>query len=46
MSAVQLLNKIVFGNLEGVVRRGRDGKEKEWSCCVQVDVRAFGITED
>ena len=38
--------RIVFGNLEGAVRRGRGGKEKEWTVCVQSDVRAFGITGD
>ena len=36
--------RIVFGNLEGAVRRGRRGKEKEWTDCVQRDIRAFGIT--
>ena len=28
------------------MRRGRDGKEKEWTDCVQSDIRAFGISED
>ena len=37
---------VVFGNLEGAVRRGRGGKEKEWIDCVQSDIRAFGIAED
>ena len=27
-----------------LVRRGRGGKEKEWTDCVQSDIRAFGIT--
>ena len=35
-----------FGNLEGAVRRGRGGKEKEWTDCVQSDIQAFGITGD
>ena len=35
--------RVVFGNLEGVVRRGRGGKEKEWADCVPSDIRAFGI---
>ena len=26
--------------------RGRGGKEKEWTDCVQSDIRAFGITGD
>ena len=41
-----LSKRIVFGNLEGAVRRGRGGKEKEWIDCVQSDIRAFGITGD
>ena len=28
------------------MRRGRGGKDKEWSNCVQSDIRAFGIVED
>ena len=39
----RLPKRIVFGNLEGAVRRGRSGKEKEWVDCVQSDIRAFGI---
>ena len=39
-----LPERIVFRNLEGAVRRGRGGKEKEWTDCVQSDIRAFGIT--
>ena len=35
--------RIVFGNLDGAVRRGRGGKEKEWTDCVQSDIQAFGI---
>ena len=44
MSAERLPKRIVFGNLESAVRRGRGGKEKEWTDCVQSDIRAFGIT--
>ena len=43
MSSGRLPKQIVFGNLEGAVRRGRGGKEKEWTDCVQSDIRAFGI---
>ena len=43
MSGGQLPKRIVFGNLEGAVRRGRGGKKKEWTDCVQSDIRAFGI---
>ena len=43
MSGGRLPKRIMFGNLEGAVRRGRGGKEKEWTDCVQSDVRAFGI---
>ena len=46
MSGEQLPKRIVFGNLEGAVRRGRGGKEKDWTDCVQSDIRAFGITGD
>ena len=46
MSGGRLPKRIVFGNLEGAVRRGRGGKEKEWTDCVQRDTRAFGITWD
>ena len=28
------------------MRRGRSGKEKEWTDCVQSDIRTFGITGD
>ena len=46
MSSRRLPKRIMFGNLEGAVRRGRGGKEKEWTDCVQSDIRAFGITGD
>ena len=28
------------------MRKGRGGKEKEWTDCVQSDIRAFGITRN
>ena len=43
MNDGRLPSRIVFGNLEGAVRRGRGGKEKVWIDCVQSDIRAFGI---
>ena len=46
MSGGRLSKRIMFGNLEGAVRRGRGGKEKKWTDCVQSDIRAFGITGD
>ena len=46
MSGGRLPKRIMFGNLEGAVRRGRGGKEKEWADCVQSDIRAFDITGD
>ena len=46
MSGGWLPKRIAFGNLEGAVRRGRGGKEKEWTDCVQSDIRAFGIAGD
>ena len=44
MSGGRLPKRIMFGNLEGAVRRGRGGQEKEWTDCVQSDIRAFGTT--
>ena len=46
MSGGRLPKRIMFGNLEGAVRRGRSGKEKGVTDCVQSDIRAFGITGD
>ena len=43
MSGGRLPKRIVFGNLEGAARRGGGGEEKEWTDCVQSDIRAFGI---
>ena len=42
----RLPKRIVFGNLEGAVRKGGGGKEKEWTDCVKIDIRAFGIAGD
>ena len=46
ISGGRLPKRIVFGNLEGAVRRSRGEKEKEWIDCVQSDIRTFGITRD
>ena len=46
MSGGRLPKRTVFGNLEGAVRRGRGGKEKEWTDCVQSDIWAFGMAGD
>ena len=46
MSGGRLPKRIVFGNLECAVRRGRGGKEKEWPDCVHSDIRTFGIAGD
>ena len=46
MSGGRLPKKIMFGNIEGAVRRGRGGKEKEWADCVRSDVRVFRIAGD
>ena len=46
MSGGRLPKRVMFGNLEGVVWRGRGRKEQEWTDCVQSDIRAFGITGD
>ena len=34
MSGGRLPKRIMFGNIEGAGRRGRGGKEKEWTNCV------------
>ena len=46
MSGGWLPKRVVFGNLEGAMWRGRDGKENEWTDCVKSDIRAFGIARD
>ena len=46
MSGGWLPKRIVVENLEGAVRRGRGGKAKEWTDCVQSDIRAFDIAGD
>ena len=46
MNGGRLPKRMVFGNIVGAVRRGRGGKEKEWTDCVQSDIRVFGIAED
>ena len=43
MSGGRLPKQIMFENIEGAVRRGRGGDEKEWANCVRSDVRVFGI---
>ena len=37
---------ILAAVLEGAVRGGRGGKGKEWTDCVQSDIRAYGIAGD
>ena len=46
MSGGRQPKQIVLGNLKGAVRRGRGGKQKELTDCVQSDIRAFGIAGD
>ena len=46
MNGGRLPKRIIFGNLEGAVRRRQGGKEKEWTDCVQSDIQAFGIPGD
>ena len=45
-SGKRLPKRIMFGNLEVTVRRGRGGTKKDWTDCVQSGIRAFGITGD
>ena len=37
---------MLFGFLEGVVRRVRDGEEKVWVDCVQIDIQGFDTAGD
>ena len=46
MSGGRLPKRVVFGNLEGAVRRGRGDKEKRWTYRVQSHIRASGIAGD
>ena len=46
MSGGRLPKRVVFGNLEGAVRRGWSEKEKKWADGIQGDIRAFGIAGD
>ena len=46
MSDGWLPKRIVFGNLEGSLRRGRGGKKEGWIDCIQSAVRAFRIAGD
>ena len=46
MNGGRLPKRFIFGNLEGAVRRGQGGKEKEWTDCVPSDAHAFGIPGD
>ena len=46
MKGGRLPKRIVFGNLEGALRRGRGRKEKEWTDCLRSDIRVFGIARD
>ena len=46
MSGGRLPKQSVSGNIESAVRGGLDGKEKEWTDCVQSDSQAFSIAGD
>ena len=51
MGGGRLPKRIVFGNLNLALRvqcgeNGTGGNEKEWTDCVQSDIRAFGIAGD
>ena len=39
----RLPKRVMCGKLEHGVKRGRGGQEKDWTTCVNSDVRAFGI---
>ena len=42
MTGGQLPKRTKFENIEVVVQRRRGEEEKEWTDCVQSDIRAFG----
>ena len=42
----RLPKRIMWGNLEGAVRRGRGEKKKQRADCVQSGIRAFGKAGD
>ena len=46
MGGGRLPKRVMFGNLQGGVRKGRGGKEKESTDCVQSDILALGIAGD
>ena len=46
MSGRRLPWRIMFEKLEGAVRSEQGKKEKEWTDCVQSDIRAFDIAGD
>ena len=46
MSGGRLPKRIMFGNFADAMWRGRGRKKKQWTECVQSDVRAFGIAGD
>ena len=43
ISGGRLPKRVMFGKLEGAVRRGRGGKEKEWTDYVQRDIRRLAL---
>ena len=46
MSGGRLPKRVIFGNLEGAVRRGRGRKENNCTDCVQSDIQALGLAGD
>ena len=46
MDGGRLLNRVMFGGMEGPGQRGDGCKEKEWTNCVAKDIRAFEIGRD
>ena len=41
-----MTKRVMLGILERVAKRGRGGKEKDWTDYVKTDVRAFDIPRD
>ena len=40
----RLPKRVMSGELENAGKRGPGGKEKEWTDCVENDLRLFGVT--
>ena len=46
MSGGRLPKRTMLRNVEVAVHRGRGGKEKDWTDCLQSDIRSFDAARD